>query len=84
MTGATPDAFAIEEHWSVVLLAFSDDDYAIEGDSAEESSHSIDSGSICRVVVTFSDVGHGANRGSFGGTEEFHAKDSVWVQLEPF
>ena len=68
---AGSDVLADVEHRSFVLLAFADDDDAVDVDLAENAAHRVDGGLIDGVLVAAPDQLAGDDRRSFGRPEKF-------------
>ena len=78
-TGAVADVLAVVQHGSLVLLAFTDDDGAVEVDGGEAVTHCVYGCTICEVLFACADPGACSNCCSFSRADQFHCEVAIAV-----
>ena len=71
---AHADDFAVVEHGRFVLFAFSDDDFARNGQGIEGQAHGVHGGAVSGVFVAASEPARGRKGGGFGDTDKIKGK----------
>ena len=78
-TGAVADVLAVVQHGSLVLLAFTDDDGAVEVDGGEAVTHCVYGCTICEVLFACADPGACSNCCCFSRADQFHCEVAIAV-----
>jgi len=75
--GPVADEFPVEQHRSVVLLAFTDDDDSVHGHRRKDGPHRFDGSTVGSQLVTATHPPAGRHGGSFGCTHQIHGQVAV-------
>ena len=80
-TGAVADVLAVVQHGSLVLLAFTDDNGAVEVDGGEAVAHSVDSCAVRKILFARANPGTRCDGCGFGSAHQFHCQVTVAVVI---
>ena len=80
-TGAVADFLAVVQHGSLVLLAFTDDNGAVEVDGGEAVTHCVYGCAICEILFACADPGACSNCCCFSRADQFHS-ERVCVRVD--